>query len=114
MEEKEMIIKVHMLAFMERGNVRKVEVADTEIEGLCQDDILEKIFYYGQNDFAISENVEDQRRTHPSVSVGDVVEYNDTYFKVDICGFKEITKDEFNSLTGKRAHEAYGFKEKVV
>lgn len=107
-----MIIDVHMLAFMEKGSIRRVEIPDPEMEGLSVEDGLEKVFYYGQNDFAISESLEDQRKTRPSVSVGDVIEYSTgEYWMVAPAGFKKITKEQFDSLEGHLSQNVEIFKE---
>lgn len=68
-----MIFKAHLLAFAD-GAVRNVTVPDEEIAGADQSAKLERIFYYGQNDFACQEDL-DQRL--PSLSAGDVVELED-------------------------------------
>ena len=87
-----MIVDVHMLAFYEnKGTIRHVEIPDYKDERDKQD-ILDLVFQYGQNDF--------QPQNIYSVSVGDVIELDDEYWMVAPLGFKEITKEKFDSLEG--------------
>ena len=96
-----MIIKVHMLAFMDKGTVRNVEVPDNEIEGLYGEDGLGKVFYYGQNIHAIYKETKNSEL--PSVSVKDVIEYSPgEYWNVDPIGFHKITTEEFEKMEGGR------------
>jgi hypothetical protein len=86
-----MIFNVEMLAFGKPNEIRKVDVPNSEIT----DDLmtnLQLIFHYGQNDF--------QDRPHPSVSVGDVIEYNNKKYTVDFVGFSEIGEDQLEDLRG--------------
>jgi hypothetical protein len=52
---------------------------------------LERIFYWGQNDFQPVKEM-------ASVSVGDVVECFGKYYKVASTGFNEISKEELDEL----------------
>lgn len=62
------------------GNeLKKVAHADT----VSIEDILEKIFHYGQNDFQ-------PIKGSPSVSVGDIIYFLERKFKVESVGFTEI------------------------
>ena len=102
-----MNFKVHMLAFMDRGTVRNVEVPDDELKGatvtIDADPILNAIFKYGQNDFATNE------QHLPSVSVGDVIELSSRdYFMVRPSGFLLITRSEFERLPDHIGSLAYG------
>ncbi|MCK9462615.1 MAG: hypothetical protein M0R80_23600 [Proteobacteria bacterium] len=84
-----MIVKVHMLAFGEPGEIREVEVPDEERSG----SLLDQVFYFGQNDF--------QPQRHPSVSVGDVIEVEDRlvrYHVVAMSGFTPINLEQFNEF----------------
>ena len=94
-----MKIKVHMLAFNDKGTVRYVDIPNEELTLL--DDptsvtyiptLLELVFRYGQNDF--------QPQQITSVSVGDVIELCEEFWTVAGCGFKKITSDEFDKLPG--------------
>lgn len=89
-----MTFKVHMLAFMDRGTVKNVEVPEKEMIRATNDDLLlELIFKYGQNDFSID------YQHLPSVSVWDVVEFdNGSYHIVRPMGFLSISKEVFESL----------------
>lgn len=63
---------VYLLAFGDTVPIpeRIVDVPSDEIpEGTTQDEILERVFFYGQNDF--------QPKPIRSVSVGDVVKLHD-------------------------------------
>ena len=81
-----MDIQVHMLAFGTSGEIRIVNLPDCDLPQPLNE-ILDLVFHYGQNDF--------QPKEHCSVSVGDVIEYNDTYFRVARMGFKVLSKEEF-------------------
>ena len=103
-----MIIPVHMFAFAAKGDrskIRKVEVPDNEwatAKGV--NEILELVFKYGQNDF--------QNLPMPSVSVGDVVEVKmNEYFMVMACGFKLLTKNQYNKLLTPTSDIGYSFKD---
>ena len=84
-----MKFNVYMLAFM-NGEIREVEVPDKECQGSAQS-VLERIFYWGQNDFQPVEG-------RASVSVGDVVDYFGKYFVVAGTGWKEITPQKLSEL----------------
>ena len=64
-----------------RSFVRNVDVPVEEVTSNVME-VLEKIFYYGQNDF--------QPKQSPSVSVGDVAVVNDKYYLCESFGWKEI------------------------
>ncbi len=81
-----MKIPVHMLAFG-NGAIRLVDVPDTELTSSSLRMILERVFYWGQNDF--------QPLPFPSVSIGDVVEYDGTFHQVGNIGFTVLTTEEF-------------------
>lgn len=82
-----MIIEVEMLAFGEPGEVRKVNVPDDKC--LDPENILEAVFYYGQNDF--------QPQNHPSVSAGDVIRWNNENHLVAGMGFKKLNDDQLKA-----------------
>jgi hypothetical protein len=97
-----MEILVHMFAFAEpndRSKIRKVFIDDTKAEYASQDELLEAVFHYGQNDF--------QPQQIPSVSVGDVIQQNNKYFMVKSLGFEEISKEQFDNLSIPTAMSAY-------
>lgn len=83
-----MQIKVHMLAFSETSDVVRMV---TIPEATLPDDILEKVFYYGQNEFAIGL----EKNTTYSVSVGDVVELDGRLFICKNEGWGRITEEEY-------------------
>lgn len=89
---------VYMLAFME-GQIREVNVPDEVVAECARIDtedkigpnvptILDKIYYYGQNDF---QPVKDRC----SVSMCDVIEFNNQMWLVDGCGFKQLSPEQF-------------------
>ena len=88
-----------MIAFKTKADVRIVDVPEEEIAGKDEEGVLDKIFYYGQNDF--------QSRPFPSVSVGDVIEKGNKYFMVRGAGFAEMTKEEFDKIDGPLGFRAY-------
>lgn len=95
-----MIIKVHMLAFQDRGMIREVDIPDDEIDSLQDDgsnhmEILELVFKYGQNDF--------QPRPCPSVSVGDVAQIDGKYYACCGTGWRSVPELEFNEMSGNRS-----------
>lgn len=81
--------QVRMTAFYNPPRTREVAVPDDELRGVVEYD-LEKIFYYGQNDF--------QPLPICSVSVGDVVEYNDELYLCQPMGFSKITAQEYDEF----------------
>lgn len=83
-----MKIQVEMLAFMDNGVFREVEIPDVEIPN--QNALLDQVFYYGQNDF--------QPRPFPSVSVGDVVYLEDKKFLIKGSGFKELSEEDYEGF----------------
>ena len=70
-----------------KGQTRKVEIP-TESNEL--NDILNEVFHYGQNDF--------QPQNSPSVSVGDVILFNDERHVVKGFGFEKLTDELFNTM----------------
>ena len=106
-----MQVKVLMLAFEDDGVVRMVEVPDSDlplhIQGVdphfFENHVLEKVFYYGQNDFAVGP----EKNTTCSVSAGDVVEFEDRFFLCAMAGWKEINEtqlEEYKSLPRRDRH----------
>lgn len=79
---------VVMLAFVESESVRSVDVPDNEITGSLNND-LSRIYHYGQNNFQPDSS-------NPSVSVGDVIEYNGERFMVCMSGFKRMSQTDFD------------------
>ncbi len=90
--------RVEMLAFEDaRGTAgfREVDVPDEEFSSIASksvNELLERIFYWGQNDF--------QPKPFPSVSVGDVVHLTTVgghtrYFLVSGVGFTELTAESY-------------------
>ena len=99
-----MNVPIHMLAFYEANEnvVRNVEVPDHELVGDIDHD-MEMIYYYGQNDTIPQQMC--------SVSIGDVIEYNGKYWLVISFGFKEMSKEEYdtyrNTDRSERIIDAY-------
>ena len=67
--------------FFPMTQVRVVDVPDTELNDKVEND-LQRIFYYGQNDF--------QPANVPSVSVGDVVIYHGEFYRVQPIGWMKL------------------------
>lgn len=70
--------QVELRAFGGNGEIREVEVPEVHVE-----DLLETIFYFGQNDH--------QPKPQRSVSVGDVIVVGVRRFRVDGVGFTELS-----------------------
>lgn len=90
------IYRVFMLAFRQ-GEIRTVRVPETEVFGKKTERILDRVFYWGQNDF--------QPQMMPSVSVGDVIEIRteigpgswfNEYWMVEDFGFRKMARHEFH------------------
>ena len=99
---------VHMIAFHEPPVDREVTVPDAELTPDTEH-ILERIFYYGQNDFQPQAN-------RCSVSVGDVANLNGELYMVAPMGFEKITQEQLEEVKNlpqeKRAFYAYKFSQK--
>lgn len=88
------IIQVQQFRFND-GQYRNVEVPTSEITSDVFS-VLDLVFHYGQNMF--------QPQNAPSVSVGDVINYDRRYFIVAGFGFTEIKSETYEVL--KRACSA--------
>jgi hypothetical protein len=91
-EHRYTCFKVQMLAFGNPGEIRIVDVPENRFimedyhdKRVSLDECLQIIFYYGQNDF--------QPRKHPSVSVGDVIEFDNKKYRVEMIGFSEVKEN---------------------
>lgn len=82
-----MKVSVHMLAFC-NGEIREVNVPDDELASLGN------IFYWGQNDC--------QPQNLPSVSMGDVIELNGEYHRIEATCFQLLSKKEFDAYKEQR------------
>lgn len=86
------------------GENRKVDVPDAVLNGNPDND-LEKIFYYGQNDFQPVKN-------NCSVSTGDFIEYKNKLYLVMGVGFKKVSQkqmDDFMKLDSNERHKFSSF-----
>ena len=87
-----MLIKTHLLAF-EEDRIRMVEIDDGFKASISVTDVLEEVFKMGQNDF--------QPQEMPSLSVGDVVELDETCYKkywlIMSAGWKNLTEEEYEA-----------------
>ena len=101
-----MIFKVHMLAFMD-GEIRNVNVPDEEIFGMLVsyfldfgsiNQLLERIFYWGQNDFQPVCN-------RCSVSMGDVAEINGMFFVYQSMGWKQLSAEQLEEYRAVDRHD---------
>jgi hypothetical protein len=97
MEAKRGAFKVHLVSFRRPGekvDVRPVDVPYEELLAALKsnpESALDLIFRYGQNDF--------QPKPFRSVSVGDIIEFFDDYYEVDVVGFRLIPFREFVEKT---------------
>ena len=87
-------IQVQQFRFND-GQYRNVEVPNSEISENVNA-VLNSVYHYGQNIF--------QSQDAPSVSVGDVINYDGRYFIVADFGFEQIKSETYEVL--KRACSA--------
>lgn len=95
------------LTMFQQGAIRVVDVPDHELTGVVERD-LEKIFYYGQNDFQPIPK-------RCSVSAGDVVRYHGQRYMIDTVGTRKIEHNggalssdptkKIKQLFGKKNHD---------
>jgi hypothetical protein len=100
-------IPVRMLCYTHGDTtVRPVEIPD-DVE-VTRENVLDRVFFYGQNDFAEGPNAEKLKQTICSVSVGDVVELPDAFgggnYIVAPFGFVKLTDEQYEAyrLTPRR------------
>jgi hypothetical protein len=82
-----------MLAFGTDHEIREVDIPNRQLismvtnkKGVCLEELLGLVFYYGQNEY--------QPQNHCSVSVGDVIELEGHgFFRVDPSGFSKLAPD---------------------
>lgn len=89
-----MFIEVEMLAFGKPGEVRTVEIPDKDAS-LPVHDLLEVVFYWGQNDF--------QPQNHPSVSAGDVVRIGNDKWLCSGVGWKLLDEAQYENILAAKA-----------
>ena len=93
------------LTMFQKGSIRVVDVPDNELTGQVEHD-LQKIFYYGQNDFQNDPE-------HCSVSAGDIVRYHGTRYMIEPMGFEKLNNGGILSNDpAKRIQQLYGKKHK--
>lgn len=81
-----MKLKAYLFAYA-GGAERIISIPDAELAACkTETDRLELAFYYGQNDF--------QPLPFPSLSVGDVVEMDGQLFRVEGCGWTNISRSK--------------------
>lgn len=83
-----MLVDVHMISNVAKPGIMKMNVEIDESQST--DEILENIFCLG-NDPDYSENYSGE---FPSISSGDVIEFDGKLWMVMPTGFKQITTDE--------------------
>ena len=88
--------RVHMLAFGKPGEIREVDVP-TEYVGTSS--LHDMIYHYGQNDF--------QRKPHPSVSSGDVIEHDGKFVLIEFTGFRELSASEWEKYHNMTREERF-------
>jgi hypothetical protein len=72
-------VELHMF---QRGKIRIVDVPDNELGGETDED-LQKIFYYGQNDFQADPQC-------CSVSAGDIIRFHGARYMINPIGFRKL------------------------
>jgi hypothetical protein len=82
-----MKVTVKMMAFMD-GEERIVDIPDF-YSTVPLNELLNKVFEFGQNDF--------QPQEMCSVSTGDVIVYQDKYYRVAMFGFEELTQEQYDA-----------------
>lgn len=100
-----MIFKVEMLAFMEPGTIREVDIPDDEYNpNKPVFTRLDQVFHWGQNDFQPIAG-------KCSVSVGDVIQMDGHKFRVDSASFHQFTDEDYQSYLamdrGQRMMECF-------
>jgi|TARA_B110000902_G_C14055214_1_gene493302 hypothetical protein len=90
------IFQVKMSRFGD-GKMRTVVIPTEELKGTAKSD-LDKIYHYGQNDFAIVE------QKLPSVSVGDIIQYDEALHIVRNSGFEELKGETGRIIMDAQAH----------
>lgn len=85
-------ITCHMLAGYETPEVRNVTLPQ-KVEHYEGEPLLDVVFYYGQNDFAVGP----EKNKKYSVSAGDVIEVNGELWLVAWLGFKKLTAEQYES-----------------
>lgn len=93
-----MIVQVEALGFGEKGTFRPVKIDEAKYSDI--DEILDAVFYWGQNDFQPSNE-------HYSVSVGDVIWLNGGYWMVKGIGFKKLDEAEYIGYSNLPQQERY-------
>jgi len=94
--KKYTIFQVKMSRFGD-GKMRTVVVPTEELKGTVEAD-LNKIYHYGQNDFAILE------QKLPSVSVGDIIQYDDALHIVRNSGFTKLEGETGKIIIDEQQH----------
>ena len=84
-----MKVKVELLAFGERGQIRWVDINEST-DGMALYTLLENAFIYGQNNFQPTPGIR-------SVSVNDVIHLDSSrfMFRIAPAGFDELTPAQY-------------------
>ena len=90
------IFQVKMSRFGD-GKMRTVVIPTEELKGTVEAD-LNKIYHYGQNDFAIVE------QKLPSLSVGDIIQYDDALHIVRNTGFTKLEGETGKIIMAAQQH----------
>jgi len=86
-KDKELTIFQVKMSRFGNGEMRTVVVPTEKLTGTVNAD-LNEIYHYGQNDFALLE------QKLPSVSMGDIIEYDNALYIVQGMGFKKLDGKE--------------------
>jgi hypothetical protein len=96
-----MIFPVRMLAFHGPHTVRQVDIPSKYVECMDQNDLLDWIYKYGQNDFQQIPNI-------CSVSVGDVIELpNGENYMITSVGFRKLKKKDYEKYKVMDRHDLW-------
>jgi len=88
-----MKFKVYLTAYSKKTDIRYVSVPKHKIDLNNSYESLEEIYSYGQNEI--------QEQQLQSVSMGDVIEFNNELFLIAPIGFQKISQEEFDNLNDK-------------
>ena len=96
-KDKELTIFQVKMSRFGNGEMRTVVVPTEKLTGTVNAD-LNEIYHYGQNDFALLE------QKLPSVSMGDIIEYDNDLYIVQGIGFKKLDDEEGKIIIQAQQH----------
>ena len=96
-KDKELTIFQVKMSRFGSGEMRTVVVPTEKLTGTVNAD-LNEVYHYGQNDFALLE------QKLPSVSMGDIIEYDNALYIVQGIGFKKLDDEEGKIIIQAQQH----------